>query len=73
MDQPVILCGLGKVGWTVLDFLKTAGLSVVAIDLHVKPTDSRLAGVRFIQGDCRQKEVLEEAGLAKARGIFGHG
>jgi Trk K+ transport system NAD-binding subunit len=70
MDQPVILCGLGKVGWTVLDFLKTAGLSVVAIDLHVKPTDSRLAGVRFIQGDCRQKEVLEEAGLAKARGVI---
>src|SRR5205807_864011 len=70
MDQPVILCGLGKVGWTVLDFLKAAGLSVVAIDLHAKPTDSRLAGVRFLQGDCRQKEVLDQAGVMSARGVI---
>lgn len=70
MDLPVILCGLGRVGWTVLDFLKAAGLSVVAVDLHAKPTDSRLSGVRFIQGDCRQQEILEQAGVMNARGVI---
>src|SRR5262245_4886761 len=70
MDQPVILCGLGRIGWAVLDYLKAAGLSVVAIDSRCKLTDPRLAGVRVIEGDCRQKEVLEQAGVSQARGVL---
>lgn len=70
MDQPIILCGLGKVGWRVLDYLRAAGLSVVAIDTTCAPNDSRLEKVRLIQGDCRRPETLREAGLAAARGVI---
>src|SRR5262245_39457034 len=70
MDSPIILCGLGRIGWSVLEYLKAAGLPVVAIDPRCKPSDPRLGGVRLIQGDCRQKEVLEQAGIAKARGVL---
>jgi Trk K+ transport system NAD-binding subunit len=70
MNQPVILCGLGRVGWRVLDYLQVAGLPVVVVDTRCQPGDPRLKGARLIQGDCRQREVLEQAGLDKARGVL---
>ena len=70
MDAPVILCGLGRVGWRVLEYLRKAGLPVVVIDSTVSPADPRLENVRLIRGDCRQREVLEEAGVAQANGVL---
>ncbi|MBY0527526.1 MAG: NAD-binding protein [Gemmataceae bacterium] len=70
MNAPVILCGLGRIGWPLLDYLRVAGLPVVVIDTRCKPDDPRLAGARLIQGDCRQRDNLEKAGLAQARGIL---
>jgi Trk K+ transport system NAD-binding subunit len=70
MNQPVILCGLGRVGWRVLEYLKAANLPVVVIDNTCAADDPRLAGVRFIAGDCRQRDVLDQAGLAQARGVL---
>jgi Trk K+ transport system NAD-binding subunit len=70
MHQPVILCGLGRVGWRVLDFLKVAGLRVVVIDIKADPADPRLEGVTVICGDCRKRELLEQAGVGQARGVL---
>src|SRR5438477_5806917 len=70
MKQPVILCGLGRVGWRVLEYLRAAGFPVVAIDTRCSPNDPRLDKVRLVRGDCRSQEVLAEAGLAEARGVL---
>jgi Trk K+ transport system NAD-binding subunit len=70
VDQPIILCGLGRVGWRVLDYLQAAGLPVVVVDTHCSAADPRLARVRVVRGDCRQREVLEQAGAAGARGVL---
>jgi Trk K+ transport system NAD-binding subunit len=70
MERPVILCGLGQVGWRVLDYLRLARIPVVAIDNRASPRDRRLVNVRFIKGDCRQSDVLERAGVAQARAIL---
>lgn len=70
MHQHVVLCGLGRVGWPVLEHLKAAGLPVLVIDTLCKPDDPRLAGVQFIAGDCRRKEILEQAGLDRARAVL---
>ena len=70
MDQPVILCGLGRVGWRVLEYLRTAGVPMVAIDNQCSPTDPRLGSVRLIQGDCRQPDVLQQAGVAGCGGVL---
>ena len=35
MDRPVVLCGLGRVGWRVLGFLRDAGVPVAAVDPQV--------------------------------------
>ena len=70
MEKPILLCGLGRMGWPVLEYLTAAGLPVVAIDLVDRSGDARLAGVRFVHGDCRRREVLERAGVVGARGVL---
>ena len=69
MEPPVILCGLGRVGWRVLDSLRAADIPIVVIDLKVGPDDPRLAGVTVFKGDCSRTELLEAAGVAGARGV----
>jgi Trk K+ transport system NAD-binding subunit len=69
MRQHFILCGLGKVGWRVLEQLRAAGTPIVAIDNHCAPDDARLGGTPLIQGDCRNADVLRRAGLEHARGV----
>jgi Trk K+ transport system NAD-binding subunit len=70
MEQPVILCGLGRVGGRVLEYLRAAGLPLVVIDLHARANDPRLVNVRLVKGDFRQREVLEQAGIDQARGVL---
>lgn len=70
MDGTVLLCGLGNVGFRVLDFLRTAGIPVVAVDQQADPNDSRLFGTRLVKGDFRDKAVLTEAGVREARGVI---
>jgi Trk K+ transport system NAD-binding subunit len=70
MEQHFILCGLGRVGWRVLEYLRAAGAPVLVINNRPLPEDSRLADVPVLQGDCRRAEVLERAGLDRARGVL---
>jgi Trk K+ transport system NAD-binding subunit len=70
MQRPIVLCGLGRMGARVLDYLRAAALPVVVIDTVCKPDDPRLGGVRLVSGDCRRREVLEAAGVADARGVL---
>jgi len=70
MEQPIILCGLGRVGWRVLDYLRETRVPVVVVDTRCRPDDPRLHGATLIQGDCRQPEVLEAAGIGTARGVL---
>lgn len=68
--QPIILCGLGRVGGRVLEYLRAAGLPVVVIDTTCAADAPRLQGARLVGGDCRQREVLEQAGVNQARGVL---
>ncbi len=70
MERPVVLCGLGKVGWKVLEFLRATGTPVAVIDINVNPDDPRLVGLTVIRGDCRNLQHLEAVGVAAARGII---
>ncbi len=69
MERPVVLCGLGRVGWRVLESLRAAGIPVVVIDIKTEPNDPRLAGATAFKGDCRRYELLEQAGIKDARGV----
>ena len=70
MDQHFILCGLGRVGERVLEHLRAAGAQVVVIDSRCSPDDARLDGVELVTGDCRRKEILVQARLARACGVL---
>lgn len=69
MERPVVLCGLGRLGWRVFDSVRAAGRTVVVVDTNVTPEDPRLRGVRVVRGDCRRAEVLEQAGVRDAAGV----
>src|SRR5947209_5587453 len=66
----IVLCGLGRMGSRVLDYLLAAGMPVVVVDTVCKADDPRLRGARLAVGDCRRREVLEGAGVAGARGVL---
>lgn len=68
--QRVILCGLGQVGWLVLDLLRKTGWNVVAVDDRCDPADPRLEGIQVVKGDCRLLPTLEAAGLASANALL---
>ena len=70
MERPVILCGLGRVGWRVLDSLLATKQPVVVVDTNPPADDPRLAGVTVVKGDCRDLGVLERAGVKDARGVL---
>lgn len=70
MEHHVILCGLGRVGWRILEYLQAARVPVTVIDTDCRPDDPRLGEAALVQGDCRARESLEKAGLAKARGVI---
>jgi Trk K+ transport system NAD-binding subunit len=68
--QPILVCGLGTLGWQVLEYLRAAGLPVVAVDNTCSPDDPRLGGARLVRGDYQRREVLVEAGVAHAGGVL---
>jgi Trk K+ transport system NAD-binding subunit len=70
VEQPFILCGLGRIGWRVLEYLLMTGQPVVVIDTRCAAGDPRLGSARLVVGDCRQQDVLEKAGVANARGVL---
>ena len=67
-DGPVLVCGLGRVGSRVLEFLIRAGVPVAALDSSPRPAAP--SGVRVYAGDCRDPKVLATAGAGRARGVL---
>jgi len=66
--QHVILCGYGRIGQSVANFLERERIAHVALDLD--PTlvrDAHAAGEPVFYGDATDPAVLEAVGLARAR------
>jgi voltage-gated potassium channel len=65
-----IICGFGRVGRQVARDMRAAQAKYVVIDDN--PANHELAravGVRFIEGDAADDEILRRAGIERARGI----
>jgi voltage-gated potassium channel len=66
-----IICGFGRVGRQAARDLRGAGARYVVID--ALPENRELAagvGVRFIEGEATDDEVLRAAGIMRARGVI---
>jgi len=73
MKGHIILCGLGKVGFSILELLHGLGEHVVVVSREV-PADwmrrARSMAGRLVLDDARSDEVLLEAGLRQARALI---
>lgn len=65
-----IVCGAGRTGIHVVNELVTIGEEVLVIDHHESVlAELATRGVLTVQGDATDDEVLERAGLKRAKGI----
>jgi len=79
LPDPIVVCGLGRVGYRVAQQLHRFHLRypqlippVVGIDLVSSPLIERLlrAGVPVLYGDIRSEETLRQAGATRARTVI---
>jgi len=65
-----IVCGVGRTGIHVIDELVAVGEAVVAVDANDSVLDElRSRGVLAVTGDATEDDVLERAGLRRAKGV----
>ncbi|MEW5886563.1 MAG: cation:proton antiporter, partial [Pseudomonadota bacterium] len=68
LQQHVILCGYGRIGQSVANFLEREGIAHVALDLDAELVrEAHAAGEPVYYGDAADPTVLEAVGLARAR------
>ncbi|HOT92812.1 MAG TPA: NAD-binding protein [Anaerolineae bacterium] len=72
VEHPIIVCGLGRVGYRVAAQLLDLGQPVVGIDTTMSPLVTILIerGMPCILGDVHDKEVLRRAGVPRAQAVL---
>jgi voltage-gated potassium channel len=66
-----IICGFGRVGRQVARDLRAAGAKHVVVDDNPENRDvARALGVHYIESEPADDEVLERAGIARAKGVI---
>jgi CPA2 family monovalent cation:H+ antiporter-2 len=67
-SEHIIVCGYGRSGRSLVQFLKHEGITFVALDMdarHVR--QAVLEGEKVVYGDASKREVLMAAGLMRAK------
>ena len=68
VTEHIIIAGFGRVGQTVARVVAAAGLPYIALDLdHARVARGRAAGLPLYYGDAGRVEVLEAAGIERAK------
>ncbi len=68
LKDHTILCGYGRIGQNLARFLEREQLPYLALDLDpVRVRDARTAGEPVTYGDATRGEILQAAGLERAR------
>jgi CPA2 family monovalent cation:H+ antiporter-2 len=64
----VIICGYGRIGQSIANFLDEEDIRYVALDLDAsRVREAHLAGEPVYYGDASERAVLESVGIANAR------
>lgn len=70
--SPVLVCGLGHVGFRVVELLHALGTPLVVVTREARGEWLAWAeskGIRVVSGDARDERLLVEAGLARASAL----
>jgi CPA2 family monovalent cation:H+ antiporter-2 len=69
-NQHIIICGYGRSGQALAKFLSEEGISFIALDLDSRRVrEAAAAGERVVYGDAGKHEVLQAAGLMRAKAL----
>jgi voltage-gated potassium channel len=70
LERHLILCGYGRVGRTAAQELEHSGIPFVVIDINQPSVDeAQRDGQLVVAGDATHDDVLETAGIHRARGL----
>ncbi|HLV78972.1 MAG TPA: NAD-binding protein, partial [Chthonomonadaceae bacterium] len=73
MEGHFIVCGMGRVGFRIVELLCRLGEPVTVVNLNLREEWQREAqerGVRVLIGDARDERLMESAGLRTARALI---
>ncbi|MBN2393281.1 MAG: NAD-binding protein [Anaerolineae bacterium] len=72
VERPIVVCGLGRVGYRIANQLLDLGQPVVGIDTTTSPLVTALIehDMPFIAGDIHDKDILQRAGVTRARTVL---
>lgn len=72
VEHPIVICGLGRVGYRIAEQLLDLGRPVVGIDTTASPLVAALVArdMPYIAGDIHNQEVLRRAGVARAQTVL---
>jgi len=65
----VIVVGFGPAGQAVVSALESRGIPLLVLELNPNTVAAWRASLPIVLGDATQPEILEHAGLARARGV----
>lgn len=72
VERPIVVCGLGRVGYRIASQLLDLGQPVVGVDIVASPLITMLIerGMPCIIGDIHDKEMLRRAGVSRAQTVI---
>jgi len=68
LEDHIVICGYGRIGQNLASFLEQENFQYIAVDLDPSCVrDARSAGEQVNYGDSTRRNVLEAAGLSRAK------
>ncbi|MCK9389595.1 MAG: cation:proton antiporter [Sulfuritalea sp.] len=70
LGQHVVICGYGRTGQRIAEFLSFEGIPFIALDVDPqRVAEARVQGLNVVFGNADRPEVLQAAGVARARAV----
>ncbi len=70
LDQHVVICGFGRTGGRIAEFLAIENMPFIALDADPQRiAQAKAQGINVVFGNADRPEVLQAAGLARARAV----
>ena len=70
LGQHVVICGYGRTGERIAEFLTMENIPFIALDVDPQRiAEARAQGVNVVFGNADRPEVLQAAGIARARAV----
>ncbi|OHC64384.1 MAG: potassium transporter [Rhodocyclales bacterium RIFCSPLOWO2_02_FULL_63_24] len=70
LGQHVVICGYGRTGGRIAEFLSIENIAFIALDVDPQRiAEARAEGINVVFGNADRLEVLQAAGVARARAV----